>query len=71
MEAMKNIQTYGHIEIENIGKRTRKTDVSITNNIKEMEERILCIKDSLEEIGITLEQNIKSKNFLKQNIQEI
>ena len=35
----------GTVEMENIGKRTGTTDTSITNRIKEMEERISGVED--------------------------
>jgi hypothetical protein len=36
--------------MENLGKRTRKTDASITKKIQEMKERISGLKDTIEEI---------------------
>ncbi|EGW04030.1 Putative transposase element L1Md-A101/L1Md-A102/L1Md-A2 [Cricetulus griseus] len=36
------------LEIEKLGKRSGTTDVSITNRIQEMEERISGVEDSLE-----------------------
>jgi hypothetical protein len=33
--------------LENVGKRTRTTYISITNRIKEMEERISGVEDTI------------------------
>jgi hypothetical protein len=49
---------------ENLGKRTGKTDISITNRIQDMEERISGTKHKIEEINITDKEKVKSKNFL-------
>jgi hypothetical protein len=38
-----------NLEMENLGKRTGITDISITNRIQEIEERISSIKDTVEE----------------------
>ena len=40
IEAKKKTQTVGILEMENLGNQTRTTDASITNKIREMEERI-------------------------------
>ena len=40
METKKKTQTVGILEMENLGNQTRTTDTSITNKIREMEERI-------------------------------
>jgi hypothetical protein len=61
----------GTIEKENLGKRSRSTDVNISNRIQEIEERILCIEDTLEEIDTTVKGNSKHKNLLTKYIQEI
>lgn len=57
--------------MENLGKRSGITDVSITNRIQEIEERISVVKDTLEEIDTTTKENSKLKELLTQNIQEI
>jgi uncharacterized coiled-coil protein SlyX len=38
------------------GKRTGITDVSITNRIQELEERISRVEDTIEEINISVEK---------------
>jgi hypothetical protein len=40
IETKKKTQTVGILEMENLGNQTRTTDTSITNKIREMEERI-------------------------------
>jgi hypothetical protein len=55
----------------NLGKRSSMTDVSITNRIQEIEERISGVEDSLEEIDTTAKENSKHKKLLAQTIQEI
>jgi hypothetical protein len=49
---------------KNVGKRARNTDVSITNRIQEIEERISGIEDTTEDIDITVKENTKSKKLL-------
>jgi polyhydroxyalkanoate synthesis regulator phasin len=39
------------LESENLGKRSRPTDASITNRVQEMEERLQNIKDNIEDIN--------------------
>ena len=46
-------------------------DLSISNRIQEMEERISGAEDSIENIGKTIKENTKCKKILTQNIQEI
>ena len=53
-----------NLEMENLGKRSEITDVSITNRIQEMEERISGVEDTVEEINTTVKENSKHK---KQN----
>jgi uncharacterized coiled-coil protein SlyX len=52
--------------MENLGKRTvvPTTDASITNRIKEIEERISGIEDTIEEIYVSVKENAKAKKFL-------
>ena len=44
IEAIKKTQTKGILEMENLGKGTGATDISITNRIQEMEEKISMLK---------------------------
>ena len=45
----KKTQIMANLEMENLGKRSGITDISITNRIQEIEERISSIKDTVEE----------------------
>jgi uncharacterized coiled-coil protein SlyX len=60
-----------NLEMENLGKRSGVTDVSITNRIWETEDRISGVEDTLEEIDTTVKENSKHKNLVTQSIQEI
>ena len=57
--------------MKNLGKRSRITDVSITNRIQKMEQRISSVKYTVEEIDTTVKENSKHKKLLTQSIQEI
>jgi uncharacterized coiled-coil protein SlyX len=59
------------LEIEALGKKSETIDVSISNRIQEMEERISGAEDSIENIGTTIKENTKCKKILTQNMQEI
>jgi hypothetical protein len=58
-----------NLEVENLRKRSRITDVSITSRIQEKEERISGIEDTIEVIDTTFKENSKCKkqNRTKQN----
>jgi archaeosine-15-forming tRNA-guanine transglycosylase len=55
------------LEIENLGKRSGITDVSVTNKIQEIEEKF----SHLEEIDTTVKENSKGTKLLTQSIQVI
>ena len=57
--------------MEKLSKQSGTTDASITNRMQEMEDRISDAEDKLEEINSSSKENLKSKIFLTQNIQEI
>ena len=57
--------------MENLGNRPGITDVSISNRIQEVEERISGVEDTVEEINTILKENSKHKKLLTQSIQEI
>jgi uncharacterized coiled-coil protein SlyX len=71
IEKIKKSQRETILEIENLGKRSGDTHASITNRIKETEERITGAEDTIENIDTTVKENAKCKKFLTQNIQEI
>jgi hypothetical protein len=62
VETIKKIQREANLEMENLGNRSGITDVSITNRIQEIEERILGVKDTVEEIDTTAKENSKHKS---------
>jgi uncharacterized coiled-coil protein SlyX len=68
---MRKTQREKILEIETLGKISGTIDVSISNRIQEMEERISGAEDSIENISTTIEENAKCKKILNQNIQEI
>ena len=71
VETIKKTQSEATLEIETLGKKYRTIDVSISNRIQKMEERISGAEDSIENIGITIIANAKCKKIPPQNIQEI
>ena len=71
MQAIKKSKTEGILEMENLVKRTGTINSSITSTIQETEERISGIEDEINETGTSVKDNVKSKKFLAQNIQEI
>ena len=64
VETIKKTQMEANLEMENLGKRSGITDVSITNRIQEIEERISGVEDTVEEMDTTVKkiQNIKTPN---------
>jgi hypothetical protein len=71
VETIKISQIVVTLKMENLGKRSRATDASITIKIQEREERISGIEDTLEDFDTVVKENIKHKQILTQNIQEI
>ena len=71
IETIKKSQRETTLELENLGKRSVVIDASITNRIQEIEERISGAEDTIENIDITVKENVKSKKLLTQNIQEM
>jgi hypothetical protein len=53
----KKSQIEEFLEMENLGKRSGPTDVSIINIIQEIEERISEIEDTTKEIDTTVKEN--------------
>ena len=60
-----------NLEMENLGKRSGITDVSITNKLQEIEERISGVEDMEEKIDTTVKENSKHKNRITKSIQKI
>jgi hypothetical protein len=71
VEAIRETKSATTLEIETLGKKSGIIDVSISNRIQEMEERISGAEDSIGNIGTTIKENTKCKKILTQNIQEI
>jgi uncharacterized coiled-coil protein SlyX len=59
------------LEIEILGKKSGTIDMSISNRIQEMEERISGAEDSIENMDTTIKENAKCKKILIQNLQDI
>jgi uncharacterized coiled-coil protein SlyX len=71
LETIKKTQMDAKLEMGTLGKRSGITDVSITNRIQEIEERISGVEDTIEEIDTAVKENSKHKKLLTQIIQEI
>ena len=52
-ETTKETQNEETLKIKILGKKTGTTDVSITNRIQELEEKILGIEDIIEDMNIS------------------
>ena len=59
VETIKKTQRETTLEIEILGKKSGVIDVSISNRIQEMEERISGAEDSIENMGTTIKENKK------------
>jgi hypothetical protein len=70
-ETIKKSQKETTLEIEKLDKRPGVIDASIANRIQEIEERISGAEETIENIDTTVKENVKCKNLLTQNIQEI
>lgn len=71
LEKLKKTQMEEIMERKNLGKKTGTTEVSITNRLQEMEERISGVEDTMEEIDVSVKENVKSEKFLTQTVQEM
>jgi hypothetical protein len=60
----KKPQSEATLEIETLGKKSRTIDSSISKRIQEMEERISCAEESIENMGTTIKENAKCKKIL-------
>ena len=57
VETIKKSQRETTLEIENLRKRSGVIDVSITNRIQEIEEKISSAEDFIENMDITMKEN--------------
>jgi uncharacterized coiled-coil protein SlyX len=71
VSSIKKSQRETILEIENIGKRTGVINVSISNRIHDIEERISGAEDTIKNIDTIVKENGKGKKLLTQNFQEI
>lgn len=68
---LKKIQTEAILGITNLGKRRDTTYTSIFNIIQDIEKKISGVKDKIEVFDTSVKENVKSKEVLTYNIQEI
>jgi predicted nucleic acid-binding Zn-ribbon protein len=61
VDTIKKTQSEATLEIENLGRKSGAIDASISKRIREMEERISGVKDSIENISTTIKENTKCK----------
>jgi hypothetical protein len=66
VETIKKSQRETTLEIENLEKKSRAIDASITKRIQEIEERISSTEDTVENIDTTIKGNAKCKKILTQ-----
>jgi chromosome segregation ATPase len=71
IETIKKSHMETTLELESLGKRSGVIGASITNRIQEIKERISGTEDNIENIDITVKENVKCTKLLSQNIQEI
>jgi hypothetical protein len=57
VETIKKTQRETTLEIEILGKKSGTIDMSISNRIQEMEERISGAEDSIENMDTTIKEN--------------
>jgi predicted ribosome quality control (RQC) complex YloA/Tae2 family protein len=71
VETIKKTHRETTLKIEILGMKSGTIEASISNRIQEMEDRISSAEDSIENMDITIKENIKCKKILTRNIQEI
>ena len=71
VETIKKTRRETTLEIEIFGKKSGTIDLSISNRIQEMEERISGEEDPIENMCTPIKEKAKCKKILTQNIQEI
>jgi chromosome segregation ATPase len=64
VDTIKKTQSEETLEIETLGKKYGTIDVSISNRIQEMEERISGEENSIENICTTIKENAKCKKIV-------
>jgi predicted nucleic acid-binding Zn-ribbon protein len=61
VETIKKTQSTTTLEIETLRNKSGNIDMSISNKIQEMEERISDSGDSIENVDTTIKENTKCK----------
>jgi gas vesicle protein len=61
VETIKKTQWETTLKIETLGKKSGTIDASISNRIQEMEEKISCVEDSIENMDTTIKENANAK----------
>jgi predicted nucleic acid-binding Zn-ribbon protein len=61
VDTIKKTQSEAMLEIETLGKKSGNIDVSISNRIQEVEERISGAEDSIENISTTIKEMKNAK----------
>ena len=61
VDTIKKTQSEATLKIETLGEKVGTIDVSISNRIQEMEEKISGAEDSIENISTTIKENTKCK----------
>ena len=64
VETIKKSQRETTQEIGTLGKKSGTIDVSISNRIQEIEEKISGAEDTIENIDTTVKENVKCKKLL-------
>jgi hypothetical protein len=64
VDTIKKTQNEAMLEIETLRKKSGTIDVSISNRIQEMEERISGAEYSIENINTTIKENANFKKIL-------
>ena len=68
---LKKIQTEAILGMANLDRRRNTTDTSILNIIQDIGKKISCVKDRVGVFDTSVKENVKSKDVLTYNIQEI
>jgi predicted nucleic acid-binding Zn-ribbon protein len=63
VDTIKKAQSEAMLEIENLEKKSGIIDVSISNRIQEMEERISGAEDSIENISTKIKEMQNAKRY--------
>ena len=62
IEPIKKTQPEGNLEVKKLGILTETTETSFTNRIQEMKEKISWDKDMIDNMDISVKENVEYKN---------